>query len=53
MNIFIKDISKHVGEEVAIKGWLYNKRSSGPLFFLELRDGHGWVQGVVAKAEVN
>jgi len=51
MNIFIKDISKHIGEEVAIKGWLYNKRSSGPLYFLELRDGYGWVQGVLAKKD--
>jgi len=53
MTILIKDIAKHVGEEVEIKGWLYNKRSSGPLSFLELRDGHGWVQGVVVKKEVS
>ncbi len=51
MTILIKDIFKHVGEEIAIKGWLYNKRSSGPLYFLELRDGSGWVQGVVVKKE--
>jgi len=53
MNVLIKDISKHVGEEITLKGWLYNKRSSGPLYFLELRDGYGWVQGVVAKKEVS
>lgn len=53
MTILIKDIAKHVGEEVEIKGWLYNKRSSGPLFFLELRDGYGWIQGVVVKKEVS
>lgn len=51
MTILIKDIAKHVGEEVTLKGWLYNKRSSGPLYFLELRDGSGWIQGVVAKKE--
>lgn len=51
MTILIKDIAKHVGEEVEIKGWLYNKRSSGPLYFLELRDGYGWIQGVLAKKE--
>jgi len=51
MQILIKDISKHAGEEVSIKGWLYNKRSSGPLYFLELRDGYGWVQGVLAKKD--
>ena len=49
----IKDISKHVGSEVTIKGWLYNKRSSGPLAFLELRDGYGWVQAVAAKNDLS
>lgn len=53
MIIFIKDIYKHVGEEITLKGWIYNKRSSGPLYFLELRDGSGWVQGVVAKQEIS
>ena len=49
MQILIKDISKHVGEEITIKGWLYNKRSSGPIAFLELRDGYGWVQAVAVQ----
>ncbi len=53
MYSLIKDLSKHVGEEVVIKGWLYNKRSSGPIAFLELRDGYGWVQGVVVKNDVS
>lgn len=53
MIVLIKDISSHVGEEVTIKGWLYNKRSSGPITFLELRDGYGWIQGVVAQKEVS
>ncbi len=37
---------------MTIKGWLYNKRSSGPLYFLEFRDGYGWVQGVLVKKVV-
>lgn len=49
----IKDISQHVGQEVEIKGWLYNKRSSGSIAFLELRDGSGFVQAVVVKSEVD
>ncbi|MDO8499927.1 MAG: asparagine--tRNA ligase [bacterium] len=49
MQVFIKDIAQHVGKEITIKGWLYNKRSSGPLSFLELRDGYGWIQGVAVK----
>lgn len=51
-HILSKDLSKHVGETVTLQGWLYNKRSSGPLMFLELRDGYGWTQGVVAKAKI-
>lgn len=50
---FIKNLSEFVGQEVTIKGWLYNKRSSGPIAFLELRDGTGWVQAVAVKAELN
>ncbi|EKD43773.1 MAG: Asparaginyl-tRNA synthetase, partial [uncultured bacterium] len=49
MYILIKDLAAHVGEEVTIKGWLYNKRSSGPIAFLELRDGFGFVQGVAVQ----
>jgi len=46
--IYIEDISKHVGEEVTLRGWLYHKRSSGKIKFLVLRDGTGLVQGVMA-----
>ena len=50
--IYIKDISKHVGEEITIKGWLYNQRSSGKLIFPQIRDGSGTIQGVVFKKNV-
>src|SRR5215475_783718 len=50
---YISEISKHLGEEVTIKGWLYNKRSSGKLGFLEIRDGSGIIQGVVSKKDVS
>ena len=49
MQTFIKDLSNKVGEEVTIKGWLNNKRSSGKIAFLELRDGSGFVQAVAVK----
>jgi asparaginyl-tRNA synthetase len=39
-------------KEITIKGWLYNKRSSGSIAFLEIRDGYGWFEGVVSKQEV-
>jgi len=38
-----------VGSEILIEGWLYNKRSSGGIIFLQLRDGSGMIQGVVKK----
>jgi asparaginyl-tRNA synthetase len=46
---YINQLKDHIGEEVTIKGWLYNSRSSGKLVFLQLRDGTGIVQGVVFK----
>lgn len=52
MKITISEASKHVGKEVTIGAWLANKRSSGKIAFLQLRDGSGFMQGVVVKAEV-
>jgi len=51
--IRIEDLSKHVGETVTLRGWLYNRRSSGKLHFLEVRDGSGIVQCVVFKGNVS
>lgn len=50
--VYIKDLSKHVGEEVTLKGWLYNKRSSGKIKFLILRDGTGYLQCVAFKGNL-
>ncbi|MET0787282.1 MAG: asparagine--tRNA ligase [Paenisporosarcina sp.] len=50
--IMIQDMSKHLGETIKLGAWLANKRSSGKIAFLQLRDGSGFVQGVVVKAEV-
>ncbi len=44
---YINQLKDHLGESVTVKGWLYNKRSSGKLVFLQIRDGSGIVQGVV------
>src|SRR3954453_19106240 len=52
MHVYIEDIGKHEGEEVTIKGWLHNRRSSGKIHFLILRDGTGFIQGVMSKAAV-
>ncbi|GED12818.1 asparagine--tRNA ligase [Aneurinibacillus migulanus] len=48
----VAQIGKHVGEEVRLGAWLFNKRSSGKIQFLQLRDGTGFIQGVVVKQEV-
>lgn len=49
----IRGVSAHVGETVRIGCWVNNKRSSGKIQFLQLRDGTGYIQGVVVKSEVS
>lgn len=49
----IVDFGSHAGEEVRVQGWLHNKRSSGKLQFLIVRDGSGFAQAVMAKAAVS
>ncbi|WP_264803007.1 asparagine--tRNA ligase [Cytobacillus sp. NCCP-133] len=48
----ISQVYKYVDQEVTIGAWIANKRSSGKIAFLQLRDGTGFIQGVVVKAEV-
>ncbi len=50
--VFISDIEKFVNQDVILKGWIYNFRSSGKLMFLEFRDGTGFIQCVVSKNDV-
>jgi len=50
---YIESLKEHVGEEVTLRGWLYNKRSSKGLHFLVLRDGTGLCQCVVNEGEVD
>jgi asparaginyl-tRNA synthetase len=52
MHVYIEDIGKHDGREVTIKGWLHNRRSSGKIHFLIVRDGTGFIQAVMSKAAV-
>jgi asparaginyl-tRNA synthetase len=47
--IRIEDIARHVGEEVTLHGWLYDKTGKGKLQFLQVRDGSGIVQAVMFK----
>jgi asparaginyl-tRNA synthetase len=52
MHVYIEDIAKHEGEEVTLKAWLHNRRSSGKIHFLIVRDGTGFIQAVMSKAAV-
>ncbi len=46
-SVYVEELGRHIGTEVLIQGWLYNKRSSGRVRFVLVRDGTGIVQGVV------
>lgn len=51
--ISIKQANQHVGQEVEVRGWSYNNRSSGKIAFLQLRDGTGQIQAVVSPNDVS
>ncbi|ASN05535.1 asparagine--tRNA ligase [Virgibacillus necropolis] len=53
MKITISQSPKNEGQTVTIGAWLANKRSSGKIAFLQLRDGTGFMQAVVAKSDVS
>jgi len=49
--ITIASAREHIDQEVTVRGWLYNKRSSGKIQFLQVRDGTGVIQAVLSKAD--
>ena len=49
----IRHLSQSLGEEIEIKGWLVNSRSSGKIVFLQIRDGSGIVQAVASQADLS
>ena len=52
MQTYIEDIARHEGQTVTLRGWLANRRSSGKIHFLQIRDGSGFIQAVMSKAAV-
>ena len=50
--ILIKNVKSFINEDVRLDGWVYNKRSSGKIGFLMLRDGTGILQGIFFKPEI-
>jgi len=51
-SVLVIELKQHIGAQVELKGWLYNRRGSGKLLFLQFRDGTGVVQCVLGKADV-
>src|ERR1051326_3453759 len=51
-NFSVSEISKYVGQEVTVKGWVYNRTDKGKLCFLLVRDGTGFVQCVAFKGDL-
>ena len=49
--ITIEEAARFIGEEIILRGWVYNKRSSGKIIFLQIRDGTGVVQGVITQSD--
>ena len=52
-HVHIDRIGEHVGNTVTVKGWLANRRSSGKIHFLVVRDGTGFLQVVMGKKDVD
>lgn len=51
MTIRIDQAKDHVGKEVTVQGWMYNRRGSGKIYFMQLRDGSGMMQAIVTPTE--
>ena len=51
-HVYVEKLAEHIGQEIVLKGWLYNMAGKGKLYFLQVRDGSGIVQCVVSKQEV-
>ena len=52
MIAYIEEIARFEGKAVTIRGWLHNRRSSGKIHFLQVRDGSGFIQCVMSKQAV-
>ncbi len=52
-SITLNKVNEFIDKQVEISGWLYNKRSSGKIIFLQVRDGTGFIQATVIKGNVS
>ena len=53
IRVNINELGDYLSKEVTLSGWVYNKRSSGNIWFLVVRDGYGYTQGVVSRENVS
>lgn len=53
MNTTISAFPGLIGKTVTLCGWVYNFRSSGKIFFLQVRDGSGFVQAVASQSDIS
>ena len=51
--VTISNLNEHIEQSVTLNGWVYNKRTSGKIWFLLLRDGTGLTQCVIVQSEVD
>ncbi len=51
--IFVSEINQYLNKQVKIQGWVHNFRSSGSLYFLQIRDGSGFIQAIISKNDVD
>lgn len=51
--ITMDQAGSHINQKVRVYAWVTNKRSSGKIAFLQLRDGHAYFQGIILKTEVD
>jgi asparaginyl-tRNA synthetase len=49
--ITVSEANQHIGQHVTLKGWLYNRRLSGKILFLQIRDGSGVIQAVLGASD--
>ncbi|MDK2977027.1 MAG: asparaginyl-tRNA synthetase [Candidatus Marinimicrobia bacterium] len=52
-HVLVKHVPNYVDHEIILRGWVYNIRKSGKIWFLIFRDGTNWIQCVVLKNEVS
>jgi asparaginyl-tRNA synthetase len=51
--VSIRDISKHEGEQVELRGWIHTKREKGKIIFIVMRDGSGFIQLVLEQEKLS